>query len=481
MMKIVKLFFSALKFSHYRFFAVLFLALTILLPSFSADYYGRDVPDSSEIRAKLVDRWFLQDLKYLRLQENEYYQNVLGQKFEIRMEEIDDDTFAIVVAPASKIDMDLISSSGKSTVEMDVYPYDSSGSWILFRDKKTGNPMSIRYYFHKNSQIFVEFQAEDIPDVNITMKKRKKDEKVYGNFLLFDMYVAKNIPVGLTIESLYTMPFVEVVENTRITLPWEFALIETNLYDDNLQMIGFIREKLPGIVFENDACYDGEFNPVRISTGEKREEKAKKGGVSLDNFGFTKWIVDGIVRPMAGSNLELAPLKTPTVKMKVGSKADTFADKYNQFFALDWTRNLAAAYLSVVSADKYTYENSGCEVSIRPFSAQFTQNGTKSLPVYIKDSGYFVESLKALFYILAIREPGRFYLGAIRETDNSVPQNVFYARTVAFFPYFDAEGDYFVSVFENGKECSIEDFMKDNSDVFVNLVRFQSSQRFFPQ
>ena len=313
------------------------------------------------------------------------------------------------------------------------------------------------------------------------MKKKRNDEKVYGSFLLFDMYVAKNIPVGLTIENLYTMPFSEIVENTRISLPWEYAQVETNLYDDSLQMIGYIREKLPGIVFEHDACYDGEFRPVRISTGKEREEKAKKGGVSLDNFGFTKWIVDGIVRPVAGSNLELKPLKTPTVTLKVGSKADTFADKYNQFFGLDWTRNLAAACLSVVSGDTYTFENSGCEVSIRPFASQYTQKGTKSIPVYIKDSGYSVETLKALFYIFAIREPDRFYLAAIREVDDSVPQNVFYARTAAFFPYFDAEGDYFVSVFENAKEYTIEEFIENNPGVFVNLVRVQSSQRFFPQ
>ena len=453
----------------------------VIFPAFSNEYYGRDVPDSSEIRQKLVDKWFNQDLKYLRQQESEHYENVLEQKFEVRMEEVDDDVFAIIVAPAKTIEMDLVSSSGTKTTSVNVYPYDLAGSWILFRDKKTGNPISVRYYFHKNSQIFVEFQTEDIPDANVAMKKKRNNEKVYGNFLLFDMFLAKNIPVGLTIDSLYTMSFTEVVENTRICLPWEYAKVETNLYDGNLQMIGYIREKLPTIVLENDACYDGSYRPIKISTGEFRDETAKDNGLSLDNFGFTKWIIDGIVRPVAGSCLELAPLKVPTMTLKIGSKADTLADKYNQYFALDWTRNLAAACLSVISGDKYTYENSGCEVSIRPFSSQYTQKGTKSIPVYIKDSGYSVETLKALFYIFAVKEPDRFYLAAVRETDESVPQNVFYARTVAFFPYFDAEGDYFVSVFENAREYTLEEFMENNAQLFVNLVRVQSSQRFFPQ
>ena len=464
-----------------KYFLSFMISFLVLASCFSIGYYGHDVPDSSKIRADLVDKWFTQDLKYLRVQESEHFTNELGQKFEVRMEEIDSDVFAIIVAPSSVIEMELISPSGKSSAKMDIYPYDIPGSWILFRDKKSGNPMTVRYYFHKNSRIYIEFQTENVPDANVAMKKKRNDDKVYGSFLLFDMYVAKNIPVGLTIENLYTMSFTEIVENTRISLPWEYAQVETNLYDDSLQMIGFIREKLPGIVFEHDACYDGEGKPVRISTGRERVEKAKKGGVSLDNFGFTKWIVDGIVRPVAGSNLELNPLKIPTMKLKVGSKADTFADKYNQYFGLDWTRNLAAACLSVVSGDTYTYENSGCEVSIRPFASQYTYKGTKSIPVYIKDSGYAVETLKALFYVFAIREPDRFYLAAIREIDDSVPQNVFYARTAAFFPYFDAEGDYLVSVFENGKEYTIEEFMENNPDVFVNLVRVQSSQRFFPQ
>ena len=93
----------------------------VIFPAFSNEYYGRDVPDSSEIRQKLVDKWFNQDLKYLRQQESEHYENVLEQKFEVRMEEVDDDVFAIIVAPAKTIEMDLVSSSGTKTTSVNVY------------------------------------------------------------------------------------------------------------------------------------------------------------------------------------------------------------------------------------------------------------------------------------------------------------------------------------------------------------------------
>ena len=110
-----------------------------------------------------------------------------------------------------------------------------------------------------------------------------------------------------------------------------------------------------------------------------------------------------------------------------------------------------------------------------------TTDGVKSVPVYISDSGYSSDALKALFYILAVTERDRFYLGAIRETGDMDPENIFYNRSAAFFPYFDANGFFAVSVFEDGKEMSIEQFMERNPNVFVNLVRLRSSERFFPQ
>ena len=38
-----------------------------------------------------------------------------------------------------------------------------------------------------------------------------------------------------------------------------------------------------------------------------------------------------------------------------------------------------------------------------------------------------------------------------------------------------------VSILENGKEYTIDEFIEKNPGTFVNLVRMQSSQRFFPQ
>ena len=251
-------------------FFVITLLFLVSFVCFAEGYYGRDIPDSSEIREKIIDKWFTQDLKILRFLDSEIYENSIGQKFQVRMEELDD-SFAIGVAPSTLIEMDLVSETETKSTVMEIYPYDLPGSWILFRDKKTGNPISVRYYFHKNSEIYVEFDAEDVPSMNASMKKKKNDEKIYGSFLIFGMYLAHSVPVGLTIDNLYSFSFTQMVEVTKTSLPWEYADVNTLLYDDSLQMIGCIREKLPGFVFEKDACYDGEMRPITISTGELRE------------------------------------------------------------------------------------------------------------------------------------------------------------------------------------------------------------------
>ena len=60
-------------------FTVIFaILLCIFSVQIFAEYYGRDIPDSSEIRKSLVERWFTSDLKYLRLEESQVYKTSAG-------------------------------------------------------------------------------------------------------------------------------------------------------------------------------------------------------------------------------------------------------------------------------------------------------------------------------------------------------------------------------------------------------------------
>ena len=64
------------------------LLLLFAVPAF-ADYNSWGIPDSSEIRKGLKERWFEASLEDVRMNLPEIYDNDAGQKFQVRLEESD--------------------------------------------------------------------------------------------------------------------------------------------------------------------------------------------------------------------------------------------------------------------------------------------------------------------------------------------------------------------------------------------------------
>jgi hypothetical protein len=247
-------------------------------------------------------------------------------------------------------------------------------------------------------------------------------------------------------------------------------------------MAQVIRKNLSRIVYAEDAMYDESGAPVYVSTGKSRKTDEKDADkLSLSSAGFVKWIVDGLVEPLSGSYVKRKPLLVQTVDYMPTGFPGTMSGQYNLSFALDWTRNLAAAALSVRQGRTYLYKDSAVDVQIEPFAAELTDEDVRNTSGYIKDSGYASESLKALLYILAVTEPNYFYLGAVRQTDMKSPEIKVFNESVAFIPYFDSTGRFNCAVFRNGAETDLEDFMAKYKNCFVNLVRIETSDSFFPQ
>ena len=137
--------------------SAVFLGLLVLaLHSVFADYNKSGVADSSEIRRNLVETWFEAPLSAVRMNRPEIRTNSIGQKFQVRLEE-SEDFFSVFVAPYARMEIDVYSDKGKSTEMQEVYPGDVPGSWVLVRDKKSGAPLRIRYYFASDSDVFVQF------------------------------------------------------------------------------------------------------------------------------------------------------------------------------------------------------------------------------------------------------------------------------------------------------------------------------------
>ena len=448
--------------------------LMIMIGASSFALYNRQgIPDSSEIRQNLVESWFTAPLEAVRDKMPELHRNNVGTVFQVRAEE-NDDYLMIIVAPRQKMAVDMYSGGEVMSSSVDVYPANNSGSWILYRNPTTGAPLFIRYYFASDADVFMQISS--------------MGSKAVADFVVYGSYAARGVPVGIPFQRLYKTSFLEVHELTKQTLPWNYINTMPALYHPVLQMIAVIRENLDRIHFLEDAAYDEDGSPIYISTGKQRIEApeiAEAGDLALSSAGFLKWIVDGLVIPVAGSYTRLDPLVIPTVEFRQGSFAEGIREEYEVSFSLNWTRNLAAAVLSIYSGRNFYHNTSGCDVQIEPFSSEVGKDGKLANSLgYLQDSGYRINTIKRLLYVLAATEPGKMYLGAVRQNNRSVtetPEVHFFTESVAIFPYFDAYNRFEVVIFEKGKEISLEAFMEKYKDSYLHLVRINASERFFPQ
>lgn len=443
------------------------LLISLAVMPLSALYNRYGVPDSSEIRKDLVETWFEAPLSSVRMNRPEIRTNSVGQKFQIRLEETED-TFNIFVAPYARIEVDVYSDRGKSTEVQDVFPGDAPGSWLLVRDKKTGKPLRIRYYFASDSEVFVQF----IP----------VGKSAYSDYLIFSCYAAKGVPTGLPFERFYTASFEQVVRWTGNMLPWQYSKIYADSYHASLQMINVLKERNVDVVLTDDAMYDEDEKPVYISSGKERKiEKEDEGKITVSGAGYLKWISDGIVAPLAGGHLKREPLLESTVEYKETGFQGIMSSRYSISFTLDWIRNLASGVVSVRSKKHYSFKDSGVDVKIEPFCAEITEKGFKNSAGYIENSGYSVQALKPLLYVLAATEPQLFYFGAIRETDRRSPEVKVFNECCAFFPYFDSQKRFKCVIYKDGAQMSFEEFVARYYNDTVYLVRLNTTEEFFPQ
>lgn len=445
---------------------ILFSLLIISLPLFAA-YNKLGIPDSSDIRKGLEEVWFTAPLSSIRNNPPEIRSNENGEKFQVRLEE-NDTTFNVFVAPHSVMNVSVFSDKGMRIEEQDVYLGDAAGSWVLIRDKKTGAPLRIRYYFVKNSEVFIQFTP--------------KGRIALADLVIFGNYAARGVPTGMPFEKFYAASFSDVMNITETKLPWNYVLADPQMYHSILQMSAVIREKLPFIQLVPDAMYNENNELVHISNGkpfENIDNSDKK--MSLSSAGFVKWIADGLVEPMAGGMLNRSPLIKETVEVKENGRQGVLSQKYDLFFSLNWIRNLASAVMSVCSGTTYLFNQSGVDVTINPFASTISEKGVANIVTFIENSGYTTSVLRSLLYVLAATEPGNFYFGAIRGTDRTItPEIKAFNDCVVFLPYFHDDGGFDCTVFMNGREMTLEDFCLFYSDDFVYLTRVKSSEQFFP-
>lgn len=448
--------------------ALFFLMAMIPL---SAENNRLRVPDSSDIRQSIAENWFEQPLSRVRENRTEIRANAIGQTFQVRLEETGE-LFSIIVAPETQLSVDFYTQDGVQRKTVNEYPADASGSWILMRDASSGSPLKIRYYFVGDSEVYVQFSPQG--------------KKCTADYVIDGCFAARGVPVGVSFDYFYTASFAKVMSLTAQSLPWNYADIHPEQYHGNLVMVSAIRKNLGRIVKTPDACYDEVGRPIYISTGKERtvsDDERKEKLLSMNHSGFLKWIMDALIEPLAGSGTYLAPLLRPTASTNPIGAAGIKGAKENLFHSLDWTRNLAAAKVSIEAKRNYLYEETGVDVTIEPFSAEVSAKGINSVAGYIKNTGYEIKHLKPLMYVLGVSNPTYFYLAAVRRpvvpSDGS-PEFQVFDSSAAIFPYFDKNGQFACTVFEAGEELTLAQFMKKYPNCFVHLTRVLSSDRFNP-
>lgn len=438
--------------------------------------------ESDSARREIADRWLTAPLDTIRALKNERVVDPYGDIFEVSVTR-SNNRIAVTVLPVENPQAALLPARAAPQNSAEV-PDTFSGSagsppiagrWTYYRDAATGDPVSIEVYPLEDPSIILTLR----PGTGV---KSLLDLSIYG------LNARKGVPFGMSFSSLLTAPVSSVAALTERTVPWDLVFVDTLRYGNVASGVLKIREGLRTLVYLEDGAFDETGEPVYIKTGAAQDPKAVlnaaepgrdltmiRGGVNCS--GFTKWIVDGIIRPTAGSGTFISALKRWSSAPETG-----FTERYREtndvFFALDWTRNLAAAVVSLDAGYTVFPSDAGIDVTVEPFS------GASG---YETDVGYPVRELMPMLYYLAAKEGGHWYLGALSrergERGNAVnPLLRYYHHAAAFFPWFDEAGRFHVAVFENAEETPAEVFTERNRDAWIFLTRVDmpTPARFVP-
>jgi len=454
----------------------MYVILTILLflnisPVNSLDLPVSRISDDSILRNRLRDDWFLETPRNVLSRYTRFETLQTGERVQVSSSEGREEIIVILSREQMTGRIDTASAQGFERTGTGQYPGWAQGSWMLTRNKTTGAGTLIRIFLLSDQFTYIQFRPLDA-------------DKCQMDAVLYGAYVTRALPVAVSFERLYTMPLNDILKLIKEKFPIQYFEPDPSLYRESRVFISKVRERLRGLRYADDGAMDENGSYVFIET-LRRQNPAAAG---LNCSGFSKWLIDGIMRPVTGTRLTIPPLKQP-----FGTRGSSFTEKWEEprdiFFGLDWIRNLAAAANSALRSPAYgTLEE--FEVRRDKFANIIVSENRRfvdhSYPGFLPSAGYGVEGLRPLLYTLAIDEPYSFYLAAVnREEANHLsptgnPRLRQYFHIAALVPYFDEYGTFRVVVFESAEETSFTAFRNRHAGRFVNLVRIPVRTEFDP-
>ena len=442
------------------------LLLFSLLVLTALNICGQDLPtrkieDDSTLRLSLDASWFKEIPSKVLVRRPEIYTVNGGTRVQVRIETSaqNRDEFAVVLAREQN----------------GAFTGWAQGSWVLTRRRDSGEGRRIRIFLRSDYNTYIQFRPFS-------------DEKSLMDVVLYDGYITRSLPIPVPFERLYVLPVEDALALAGSQFQRRYFDPEPGMYRDSRAFIAAVRARLPELRYVDDGAIDESGSYVFINTSLPQNNQTRGG---LNCSGFAKWIVDGIVRPVTGERLAIAPLKAP-FGARGSSMNDLWDAQREPYFGLDWCRNLASRAGTILRSSAFGAIE---EIEVRewPFSQVILRQNNGSTvyayPGYLSNAGFGVEGLSPLLYSLAVDEPGRIYLAAVNnelgapvtpDNPRGLPRLRQYYHIAVLVPYFTEQGVFQVAVFESAAETSFGRFRTRYPGQFVNLVRIPVEGRFEP-
>jgi hypothetical protein len=350
-------------------------------------------------------------------------------------------------------------------------PVDVQGSWVLKRSSPDGTPLQAKVFLRSDPNTFIRIY----PDGD----RSKLDLVVYGGVL------NREVPLPVSFDRAFQATMADIGSWTGGLVDWKLFSPRPGLYKDVRAFVDATRARLPGLRYGDDGALDAKGKPVFIATGLPQPEPA-----GLNCSGFASWVADGFYEPLAGRLLDPLELAKRHTEARVTPAAERYEETLDPYFGLDWTRNIAKALLDARSSSR-SHSLTESDVRISPFAlvvddtkSQAAVNGSsayRSFPAYQADIGYEAAGLKALLYVLAIRQPGDIYFASVSARNGTLVRGLNRHYHVAVLaPYFDDSGEFKVATFESCAETSVEAMMKRLKTDFVHLAAAKAGPDYDP-
>lgn len=353
------------------------------------------------------------------------------------------------------------------------FQYGRKGHAVVKMDAATGKLESLKIF----TQDVELTTAEDLGQrtrgsfLLVTPREPRTVLSVY----LEGQRIFSEIPLPWSMGAVLDVPVTRWKEAARDYLDWEYVFpVHTRSAKEVESAVMEARRLLVNIPEVDDGAQDARGRWVTI-----QQELPQSGPGGFNCSGFAKWITDGLVRPLIGQGLEIAPLKERPSELRGHSYNRPYDDPdqperlRDPYFGLDWTRNLAVSLARLQNPD-------------REWGAESRDVRENIFFSYAKTRGFRIDDLDPILYGLAVKKPGRIYLGSVNgdfRPPGAGPKDPVlnqHRHIAVFFPWIDPWGTYRLAVFEVNSETSLPRLQRAYPNHWVHLVELQITGDFQP-